>query len=134
MANPTGVITSNVDTKSVQIDTTLTDKEYYFVTFDTTDDNVVNLAAAALLQPYVLLEGKAGTSTDIKTGLIATNGQTKLLIAATITAGVQLMSDANGKGVAATDGKVYGAIALENGVSGDYISVQVQQGVYKTVS
>lgn len=133
MANPTGIVTGVPVTQSVQIDSNLTDKEYYFVTLDGTDDNIVNLAAAATAQQFILIEGKDGSST-VKTGTIATGGETKLLIAATIAAGVPIMSDGNGKGIVATDGKYYGATALENGVSGDLIRVKVERGVWKTVS
>lgn len=134
MANPTGVLKANLQTLSVQMDTDLTDKEGYFVNFDTTDDNVVNIAAAALLVPYILEEGKLGTATAPKTGSIAQSGRTKLIIAATVQAGQPLMPDGNGKGIVAIDGKYYGAIALENGVSGDIIAVDVCRGVWKTVS
>ena len=47
-----------------------------------------------------------------------------LVLAATITVGDELMSDANGKGVAATTTKYVGAIALESGVSGEAIRVR----------
>lgn len=47
-----------------------------------------------------------------------------LLIAATLSAGDELMSDANGKGVAATTTKYVCAIALESGVSGECIRVR----------
>lgn len=129
MANPTGLVTDQLQTRSVQIDTNLTDKEYYFVTFDLTDDNVVNLAADGALPTFVLLEGKDGSSGGTKTGTVALSGVTKLKINATISAGQYLKSDANGKGVLATTGTNSGAVALESGVAGDLITVQAGQCV-----
>lgn len=46
-------------------------------------------------------------------------------IAGTIQAGQLIASDANGKGVVATSGQNVGAIALDNGVSGDLLRVFV---------
>lgn len=46
-----------------------------------------------------------------------------LELGGTVTRGDRLMPDANGKGITATTGKYYGAIAEESGVSGEKIRV-----------
>lgn len=46
-----------------------------------------------------------------------------LLAGGTVTRGDRLMPDADGKGITATTGKYYGAIADESGVAGEYIKV-----------
>lgn len=120
----TGVQTGTVQTKTVRIDTNLTDKEYHFVNFDTTDDNVVNIASDQTLPPYILCEGGNG-STNETVGTIALPGsRTKLKISEAVTAGKFLVPDANGQGeIGDAAGERYGAIALENGASGDIIEV-----------
>jgi len=127
--NFTGVETKgDVSTQSVVIDTDLSDKEYYFVNFDGTDQGVVNIASAATSQPFILLEGADGSSTET-VGTIVTGGKTKLKTGGNITQGAFLTSDANGAAVATTtDDQFYGAIALENGASGDIIAVKAIQG------
>lgn len=47
----------------------------------------------------------------------------------TVTRGSQLMPDANGKGIPATTGKYYGAIADESGVAGELIKVTPGSGL-----
>jgi len=47
---------------------------------------------------------------------------------ATVTAGQLLMSDSDGDGIAVTAGKYHGAIALEAGVAGELVLVQVVLG------
>lgn len=46
-----------------------------------------------------------------------------LELGGTVTRGDRLMPDANGKGITATTGKYYGAVAQESGVSGEKIRV-----------
>ena len=111
-------------TRTVRIDTDLSGKEYYFVNFDTTDDNVVNLATDQTLPCYVLLEGADGSSTET-VGTIALPGTvTKLKLAEAVTAGKFLVPTAAGQAeVADAAGERYGAAALENGAAGDIIKV-----------
>ena len=52
-----------------------------------------------------------------------------LLLGGTVTRGSLLMPDADGKGIAATTGKYYGALADESGVSGEYIRVTPISGI-----
>jgi hypothetical protein len=53
-----------------------------------------------------------------------TDRSVMLELGATVSFGGQLMPDADGKGIAATTGKYYGAIAQADGVSGDLIPVR----------
>lgn len=128
MPNQTGQI-MDPKTMTVRIDTNLADKEYYFVNFDATDDNVVNLAADQSLPPFILWEGADG-STNEKVGSVLIPGAIgKLKIAEAVTAGKFLVPTAAGLGeVADAAGERYGAIALENGAANDIIRVVVVIG------
>lgn len=119
-----GVTFGRQFTQTVRIDTDLSDKEYYFVNFDTTDDNVVNLAADQTLPAYILIEGVDGSSTE-SIGTIALPGTvTKVKLGETVTAGKFLVPTATGTAeIADAAGERYGAVAMENGASGDIIKV-----------
>jgi len=71
-------------------------------------------------------DGYAGVLGDGAMNVIGPGDDEALLeIAATISAGTRLKSDADGKGVAATSDKdKTGAVALEDGVSGSLIRVK----------
>ena len=69
--------------------------------------------------------GASGDSIQVHSNL---SGETQdstvwLELGGTVTRGARLMPDANGKGITATSGKYYGAIADESGVSGEFIRV-----------
>jgi len=124
----TGVVSSDVQTRTVKIDTNLSGKEYYFVDFDASDDDVVNLANDQTLPPFVLVEGADGSSTPT-TGTIVLKGVTKLKINETVTAGKFLVPTAAGLGeIGDAAGERYGAIALAGGVQNDIIPVLAIQG------
>lgn len=134
MTNVTGTTFGDTKTRSVLIDSDLSGKEGYFVTFDATDDNVVNLAAAATAVHLPLVEGKLGSSSSVQTGTIAYGGRCKILLAATIAAGTYVMSDGNGKAIAATNGKYSPGFLAVGGVSGDIVEMVVAPTVWSTVS
>lgn len=120
--------------RSVTCDTNLSGKENYLVAFDATDDNVVNLAAAATAPQYVLLEGKDGSTTP-GVGLIAFGGRAKVLLGGTVNPNSPVMSDGNGKAIAATTGKYQAGIIPKGGVSGDIVEIILTPGVvWTTVS
>ncbi len=52
-----------------------------------------------------------------------------LELGGTVTRGQHVMPDANGKGITATTGKYYGAIADESGVAGEFIRVTPVAGL-----
>jgi hypothetical protein len=120
MANPTGLLETIASTRQVRIDTDLSAKQNYLVTLDTTDDGVVNLAAAATAPLFVLIEGTKGSVTE-SMGTIALPGSiVKVESGGGISAGDKITSDSNGKGVATTTDKNHVAgIAFENATSGD---------------
>lgn len=126
----TGVVTGQLETKSAFADTDLSNKEYHFVNFDTTDDEVVNLATGATLPPFILQDSALGSASNPLPVSVAINGRTKLKLGAGgATAGKFLVPDSNGAGVVGSAaGHRYGAIALENGVEGDFIGVAAVQG------
>lgn len=123
-----GVVYGKPETRSVSIDTNLADKEYFFVTMDTTDEHVVNLAAAATAVIFPLLEGANGATTATR-GTIAVGGQAKMKLGGSVNAGAKLTSDGAGKAITASSGNNVGAIALAGGVDGDIIPVVVSQAI-----
>ena len=126
----TGQIYGDTKTRTITMDTDLTDKEGYAVNLDTTDDNNVNLAAGATLFPFVLLDGGVGTASADYDGSIALSGRTKVKLGGTVAPGDKLTSDGNGKWITTvTDKNHYGAIALQIGAANDLIEALVVQGL-----
>lgn len=124
-----GVIFGDTMTRSVQIDTDLSDKECFLVNFDGSDDFVVNIASGATEFPWVLTEGGDG-STDELTGSIAVGGRVKIKLGGTVAAGDKITSDGSGKGITTTtDTNHYGLIALQAGVLNDLIEAIVFPGM-----
>lgn len=124
----TGQIYGDTQTRTVTMDSNLTDKEGYAVNLDATDDNNVNLASDATKVPFVLLDGGDGSSADYN-GSIAVGGRTKVKLGGTVAPGDRLTSDGNGKWVTTTtDHNVFGAIAMQIGVANDVIEVLVAIG------
>ncbi|MEE8151267.1 MAG: hypothetical protein V3T43_06085 [Nitrosomonadaceae bacterium] len=118
-----------LDTITVVIDTNLDAKERFFVTLETTGDRIVNLAANAAAPVFILMEGVDG-STTAGIGTVAMVGRVPVELGGTVTAGAKLTSDSAGKAVATTtDTDHYGGIALEDGVSGDIITMLIAPGM-----
>lgn len=129
MAN-SGQQYGDVVTRTVTMDSDLTDKEMFAVTLDATDDNNVNLAAAATGFPFVLLDGGVGTASVDYTGSIALSGRVKVKLGGTVAPGDKLTSDGNGKWITTvTDKDHFGAIALQIGAANDVIEAWVVQGL-----
>lgn len=126
----TGQNFGNVVSRTMSAITDLTSKIYYFVNLDTSNDEVVAIAANATKVPFVLMEDGLGTSTAPKTVSIALSGRVKVVLGGTVAAGDKLTSDANGKAITTVTNKDnYGAIALHAGVAGDIVEVWVEQGM-----
>lgn len=125
----TGVTTGTIQTRTVRIDSNLSDKTGYAVSLDATDFPVVNLLAAATSVPFVLLEGADGSATAT-TGTIVTAGRTQVKLGGTVAPGDKLTATTNGVWIKTTTaGNNFGAISEEVGASGDFISVLVAQGM-----
>lgn len=127
----TGVVTSELETRTVQTVTDLTDKNYFFANLSTVTDQLVALAADATKIPWILQDAPLGTASVPASASIAVNGVTKLKLGASAVAvGDRLTADSDGKGVPTTTStNKYGAIAMENGAAGDIIAVRVAQGL-----
>lgn len=124
MAN-TGNVTTGLVTKTVTIDSDLSAKQYHFVDFDATDENVVNLVEDAASFGFVLIEGVDGSTTAGR-GAIAVGGITQIKIGGTVAAGDSLTATTAGVAITTTtDGDRAGLIALEGGASGDIITALV---------
>lgn len=125
----TGVVYGDTVTRSVTMDTDLSDKEYFLANLDTSDEENVDIASDASAFPFVLTDAGDGSSSDYL-GAIAIGGRVKVKAGGTIAAGDKLTSDSDGKAVATTtDTNHYGLIALEVGASNDVIEALVAPGM-----
>ena len=127
MAFPnTGTVTGRPETRSVQVATNLTGKEYTFVKLSTL--NKVVATADATATPYVLTEGVDGSVTE-RTVAIVIGGRTKIKLGGTVAIGDRLTATTGGVAIATTtDGDEYGLIAEAAGVSGDIIPATFAEG------
>ncbi|MCD6262290.1 MAG: DUF2190 family protein [Deltaproteobacteria bacterium] len=101
----------------------LSEKQYYFVKLSAA--HTCNVAGAADSALIGILQNKPESD---RAASVRRVGVSKLVLGGTVTVGAKLTSDANGKGVTATSGQRYGAIALEAGDSGDTISALMEFG------
>lgn len=125
----TGVQFSGAETRTVTMDSDLSAKAGYAVNLDTTDEENVNLAAAASAFPFVLLEGADGSAAKA-TGSIVLSGRAVVKAGGTIAPGDKLTSNGSGKWITTTTNtQHYGAIAMEIGATDDEIEVLVVQGI-----
>lgn len=125
---PTGVLTTEVQTKTVTMDSDLSAKAGYAVNLDATDNENVDLASGASAFPYILLEGADGSS-DKATGSIVRSGVAKVKLGGTVAPGDKLTSDGSGLWIkTVTDHNHYGAVAEAIGVSGDFINASAERG------
>ncbi len=119
----TGVITGSPSTKTVQCETDLTNKEYYFATYDGASGDVVKLASGASEFLLILGEGADGSSEAANVSVVVA-GETKLKLGGSVSAGDYITANSSGEGIATTTGgDQFGAIALSSGASGDLIPV-----------
>jgi hypothetical protein len=124
----TGVQYGDLVTRTVTMDSDLSEKTYYAVNLDTTDEENVNLAAAATAFPFPLVDGVDGSSAKA-VGAIALSGRCKVIAGGVVAPGDKLTSDGDGKWITTTtDNDHFGAVALEIGAAGDIIEVLVVQG------
>jgi hypothetical protein len=130
----TGLTSQEAKTRTVTVDTDLSGKALHFVTYDTTDDNTVNLAVGATL-PIVLLgqEATGSASDKVESTVILPNSSPQLVIAgAAVTPGAFVTANAAGRGIATTTAgdNYYGYAITAAAADGDYFVVQPQGGRY----
>ena len=126
--NSTAPITGDIRTTSVRIDSDLSAKQYHAVDFDATDRNVVNLVEDGATQAFLLETGQDGSTTET-VGVIVRSGRTKAKIIGTVAAGDPLVPSTGGALIKATvDTEYIVANALVDGVTGDIIAVEANQG------
>lgn len=124
----TGVTYGDTVTRTVSMDSDLSDKEMFLATLDATDEENVNIAAAATAFPFVLIDAGDGSSAKYW-GSIAIGGRVKVKAGGTIAPGDMLTSDADGKAITTvTNLNYYGLIALEIGAANDVIEALVAFG------
>lgn len=119
----------DVKTRTITMDSDLSNKEGYAVALDATDDNNVNLLEAATSVPFVLLDCGNGATTKYN-GSIALSGRVKVKLGGTVAPGDKLTATTAGVWIkTVTDKDNYGAIALQIGASGDLCEAMVVQGM-----
>lgn len=125
----TGQGFGEIATRTVTADSDLSAKGGYAVNLDATDNNNVNLAAAATSVPFLLIEGADG-STAKKLCTIAISGRALAKLGGTVAPGDELTSDGTGKWIkTVTNHQWYGCRAMQIGVTGDEIEVVVERGM-----
>lgn len=126
----TGEVFGDYRSRTVTMDTDLSEKAGYAVNLDTTDENNVNLASGATAVPFVLLEGAAGATGAKLGGTIARPGSTvPVKLGGTVAPGDKLTSDGNGKWITTTTNHDhYGCIAMQIGAANDEIEAEVAIG------
>lgn len=116
-------------TRTITMDSNLSNKEGYAVAMDATDDDNVNLLEAATFIPFVLLDCGNG-ATSKYTGSIALGGRVKVKLGGTVAPGDKLTATTGGVFIkTTTDKDNYGAIAMQIGASGDLCEALVVQGM-----
>lgn len=112
--------------------------QYKFISLDSTTPSVLDLCPSGTLPFGILqnLEVQIGQTTSAVGSYVSVRvgGLSQMLISGTVTAGNFLKADSStGAGIACTTDKdLYGAIALQSGVSGDFIDVIIAFGFYVT--
>lgn len=125
----TGVIFGDQLTRTITMDSNLSDKEGYAVALDTSDDNNVDLTEDATVFPFPLNDCGDGSSSKY-TGSIVYGGRAKVKLGGSVNAGDKLTATTNGVWIATTtDGDHYGAVAVTGGSSGDLCEVIVERGM-----
>lgn len=127
----TGNVRQGMQTRTAFADSDLSAKANHFVTPDTTDDDIVNVAADGSANSYVLVEGADGSS-ERASVTIALGGTAFVKLGGTVENGAFIMPTTGGEGITATDGNYYGAQALREGVDGDVIPVRIVAGYLET--
>lgn len=129
----TGALHSGYDGQTVQIDTNLSASAFRAVAFDSSDENVVNLATDGSDPSFVLVFGgeSVGSASNVVDGVIATAGQFLAKAGASIDQGDYLMPTTGGAWIPVTSTNYYGCQALENAASGDVIRVRIESGYFE---
>jgi hypothetical protein len=100
----------------------LSAKQYHFVQVDTAGKAALSGATALTLG---VLQNKPASG---QVGTVCVDGVTKVVIAATLSAGSRVRSDANGQAVAASvAGNAVAGILLEGGVANDVVPMLIQR-------
>lgn len=98
-------------------------KKHCFVKFGASDEHVLESDAGEKAFGVNMGANNADAATGDDVEVAHLGGGALVKLAGTVTRGDSIASDADGKGVVATDGQWSPAIALASGVAGDVISV-----------
>ena len=121
----TGNCPAPLITRSLRCDTNLSAKAHYLVNFDTSDEQIVNLATDATLPIFVIDDAQDGSSAEANATVIFLGGAW-VKLGGTVAQGDPITATTGGVGVeSTTDGDWIVGYALEAGVSGDEIPVMV---------
>lgn len=99
---------------------------YRIVKHDTADTTVIQSAAAA--NSHIGVSSHPGAAATDDTVDVVVAGITEVECGGSVTRGVQLTSDADGKAVAGAAGNRVVGVAMASGVSGDIIPVLISPG------
>lgn len=116
-------VTESRDTRTFIAGESLATSQFKFVTLES--DGQVDLADAAGERCLGIVENDPASG---EAATIVMSGKTRITCGGTVAAGAQLQTDASGTAITAASGDVSMGYALEAGVAGQVIAMELIQG------
>ncbi len=116
-------VTESRDTRTFIAGESLATSQFKFVTLES--DGQVDLADAAGERCLGIVENDPASG---EAATIVMSGKTRITCGGTVAAGAQLQTDASGDAITAASGDVSMGYALEAGVAGQVIAMELIQG------
>ena len=116
-------VTQSRETRSLIAGEDLSSSQFKFVTLES--DGQVDLADAAGEKCFGVLENDPAAGAE---ATVVVSGQTRITCGGTVAAGAQLQTDASGDAITAAAGDVVMGYAMEAGVDGQVIAMELIQG------
>ena len=111
------------DTRTFIAGEDLSSSQFKFVTLES--DGQVDLADSAGERCFGVLENDPASGGE---ATVVVSGQTRITCGGTVAAGAQLQTDASGDAITAASGDVSMGYAMEAGVDGQVIAMELIQG------
>lgn len=116
-------VTESRDTRTFIAGESLATSQFKFVTLES--DGQVDLADAAGERCLGIVENDPASG---EAATVVMSGKTRIVCGGTVAAGAQLQTDASGTAITAASGDVSMGYALEAGVAGQVIAMELIQG------
>ena len=116
-------VTQSRDTRSLIAGEDLSSHQFRFVTLES--DGQIDKADAAGEKCFGVLENDPASGGE---ATVVVQGQTRIVCGGTVAAGAELQTDASGEAITAAAGDVVMGYAMEAGVDGQVIAMELIQG------